>query len=188
MAYTGVSKPYKEQFIEVNINKLNIPDKLPGIERKSLTVGKTKFPCTVEGIKVGYGVRMYFRCEYCGGRVTKLYVNGVSKLILQCRKCVGFNYVCQQSTKTQMDYEAHLLYRYGRMLDPNFKLDTITHTPCPWKPKNMHYTTYEKIKFKYEIAQLKAQKKYIAMVGASMHRMAKHFDVYGINIKDRYDK
>ena len=57
-----------------------------------------------------------------------------------------------------MDYEAHLLYRYGRMLDPNFKLDTITHTPCPWKPKNMHYKTYEKIKSKYEMAQLKAQK------------------------------
>lgn len=165
MAYTGISKPYKEMFIEVDINKLDVPGKQLGIIRKGLTIEKTKFTCAVEGIKVGYGTRMYFRCEHCGERVAKLYVTNVKPPIIKCRHCIGFNYISQQATKTDLEYEFHLMKRYGRMLDPNFKLEHGLSTWCPFKPKHMHQKTYDKIRAKYIEAQQTGEKKWLHMVG-----------------------
>lgn len=189
MAYTGQRKWYTKELLEICIDDMEVTgEKFTGVQKKGLNFTEFKIPCYVEGVKVGYGIRYFFRCYKCGRRVTKIYTipNPTKDNITGCRHCLELNYISQQATKTQIDYEAHLLYRYGRMLDPNFKLDTITHTPCPWKPKNMHYKTYERIRHKYEMAQLKAQKKFIAMVGASMQRMEKRFGTYGIDIKNKY--
>lgn len=161
MAYTGVSKPYKEQFIEVDINKAKNLIKSPGIRRVGVEINQIKFNCTVEGVQVGYGFRMFFKCEYCDSRITKLYLKDHD---LKCRHCINFNYISQQATKTDLVYEFHLMKRYGRMLDPHFTMPHGLSTLCPWKPKNMHYKTYDKIRHKYLIVQIKAIDKWLAMV------------------------
>ena len=160
MAYAGVSKPYKEQFIEVDINKANNLIKRPGIRRVSVKIENIEFNCTIEGVQVGYGFRLFFRCDYCDSRVTKLYLKDHG---LKCRHCIDFNYISQQATKTDLVYEFHLMKRYGRMLDPKHVVESID-TPCPGKPKHMHYKTYQDIRLKYLKIQNKARSKWLAVV------------------------
>ncbi len=178
MAYTGTRKLCTTELFEININKMKVRDSFIGVKQLGLDFTDFTMPCYVEGVKVGYGTRYFFRCGRCNTRVTKLYTvpKPTEKHTTGCRYCLELNYISQQATKTDLAYEYHLMKRYGRMLDPNYQLVDFT-TPCPWKPKHMHYKTYEKIRNKYEKASHSAHKKFSAMIGPTIERIRKQ--LYG---------
>lgn len=159
-------KFYHGELFEIDINKIPKKDKrtFVGVKKTEINFGDFTKPCKIEGLKVGYGVRLYFRCIHCNSRVSKLYTSPKPSPTSEigCRHCIGINYISQQATKTQFDYEFHLLEKIGRKIDPNFKVRSLD-TPCPERRKYMNKLKYFELRVKYTSVQLKAREKFFAI-------------------------
>jgi len=86
------------------------------------------------------GQRPWFICPGCRRRVAKLYLYGK---FFRCRHCHGLVYTSQREDKID---------RIGsRLRDIRISLGGSADLmePFPWKPKGMHWSTYEGLHRKY---------------------------------------
>jgi hypothetical protein len=93
------------------------------------------------------GVRPCFRCPRCRQRSRKLY--GAGKLFL-CRRCYNLGYECQREKRGD-----RALRRASRIRQRLGGGPGIAE-PFPWKPKGMHWQTYERWRAKALEAELES--------------------------------
>lgn len=88
------------------------------------------------------GVRWWFTCPGCGKRVAYLYLPPGHRLFL-CRRCRGLSYYSQRLGP----YDRTLVNarRIRRSLGGTESLSE----QFPFKPKGMHWSTYQKIRWRY---------------------------------------
>lgn len=95
------------------------------------------------------GRRPWFVCPgarngvRCGRKVSKLFAGG--KYFL-CRHCYDLVYDCQRET------ESHRLLRKAQDIRRRLGGSASMMDPFPWKPKGMHWKTYERLRSKAEDA------------------------------------
>jgi predicted RNA-binding Zn-ribbon protein involved in translation (DUF1610 family) len=87
--------------------------------------------------QTGFGTRKWFVCPSCGGRCAVLYLKGK---YFACRKCQNLNYRSSQLSGEGTYYHEQL-EKLCRILKTEY--EPLTHYP-PFKPKNMHWRTYQK--------------------------------------------
>lgn len=134
----------------------------------------------LDRIKAGYGHRYYITCGNCGKRVTYLLsrftkVDGRHAIQSGCRECFKANYLSQQHTKNDVDYNYFKIRQIGRKLDPNFKVDDyFTYPICPFKPKYMKQVTYDKLRKEFNYHVNEALRKHHRMLGIIQKRHARY--------------
>jgi hypothetical protein len=113
-----------------------------------------------------YGnTRKWFRCPHCNKRVAILY--GADKLFL-CRHCYRLPYGSQ--TETHMDRMARKARKIRKRLDidnPIFDPDNLTDW-IYYKPKNMHWKTFDRLKAAENQAQDSMNNNFLARFGHYM--------------------
>jgi hypothetical protein len=95
------------------------------------------------------GLRPWFICSRCNGRVGKLYNSiGVS---LACRKCLDLRYASQRRGAKSRSYLQSLKLR--------LRLDGIASltAPIPDRPKGMHQRTYQRLRKRLERFELQVR-------------------------------
>lgn len=120
-----------------------------GDERKRVYVGLDK-------TKVGYGYRSWLNCPACKRRTAKIYnVNGV----FACRECHNLIYSTSKYTGNKLKY----LGLKVRELQIKLEVDTSKISSIGdinnfafFKPKNMHWTTFERLQA--ELTQLQGER------------------------------
>lgn len=143
----------------------------PDDEDKKFTV-----PLPLTKIKAGYGDRYYIQCMQCGKRVTYLLCtftkqDGRDAVACACRHCFNVNYISQQATKNDVDYNYHMIRKIGRRLDPDFTVDDYFNYPmCPFKPKYMRQTTYNKLRIKFYKHVREGNEKHRRMLGILVNK------------------
>lgn len=76
------------------------------------------------------GSRVYFLCPLCGSRVRYLYFRGWEK-DPACRKCCGYNYQSQQTTKGMDMHRLHMEKAAEKM--GIYEYDDLLELPIPIK-------------------------------------------------------
>ncbi len=89
------------------------------------------------------GHRLWFLCPHCSRRVAVLY--GAGKYFL-CRYCYRLTYSCQQESLPDR------LMRKSRKIRKLLGGGNSLLDPFPSKPKNMHWETYYRLRYKAERA------------------------------------
>ena len=89
------------------------------------------------------GYRFWFLCPHCYRRVAVLY--GAGKYFL-CRHCHGLTYSSQQENL------ADRLMRKSRKIRKRLGGGNNLFAPFPFKPKNMHWETYHRLRDQAEKA------------------------------------
>jgi hypothetical protein len=89
------------------------------------------------------GYRKWFLCPGCGRRVVAIYAAG--KYFL-CKHCYNLTYVTQRESITDR------LTRKERKIRMRLGGSGNLLEPFPWKPKGMHWATYERLRSKAEQA------------------------------------
>lgn len=85
------------------------------------------------------GQRPWFLCPGCGRRVALLYAAGPR---FRCRHCYQLPYASQN--ETDMDRMARKARKIRRRLEVSYNLSE----PVLWKPKGMHQTTFDLLRWK----------------------------------------
>lgn len=112
--------------------------------------------------KTGFGMRKWFHCPSCGGRVAILYLK---YNYFKCRKCQELNYSSSQLSGDVGYYHSQLA-KLCRKLGEEY--DPMGYWP-PDKPKGMHQTTYDRYRARY----WQLVKKRDALFLAGMQRLTK---------------
>ena len=81
--------------------------------------------------------RPWFLCPRCGGRVAALFGWGSE---IGCRQCFGLPY------ESQREVPRHRAIRRERKLRLRLGGGPSVCDPIPWKPKGMHWRTYERLR------------------------------------------
>ena len=89
------------------------------------------------------GHRWWFLCPHCSRRVAVLY--GAGKYFL-CRHCHGLTYSSQQESLPDR------LMRKSRKIRKQLGGGNSLLDPFPFKPKNMHWETYYRLRYRAERA------------------------------------
>lgn len=112
------------------------------------------YPIQIDSTPCNYGgVRYWFKCPRCNGRVGKLYIDG--NLLFECRKCKKLNYATQQDNK--LDSTRLVMYRIREKL--KWQYDSAWMQP--WhriKPKGMHYSTFDKLVARHDDLEAKTNR------------------------------
>ena len=93
------------------------------------------------------GHRTWFLCKNCGRRVALLY--GAGKYFL-CRHCYNLTYSSQQENRSER------LMRKGAKIRERLGVNTSSITPIIFKPKNMHWKTFNRLRIEAENAELRS--------------------------------
>jgi len=96
----------------------------------SSTISLTSTPCHFGG------QRVWFCCPCCGNRAQKLYMHPTH---FRCRKCCDLPYASQQETPLDRGLRKSRKLRH-KLGDDGGLGDLIL-----WKPKGMHWRTFEKL-------------------------------------------
>jgi len=109
----------------------------PGEEWRdiSLNISLTHTPCNFGG------ERVWFCCPCCGNRAQKFYMHPAH---FRCRKCCDLPYASQQETP----FDRRL--RKSRKLRSKLDDDGGVGDLILWKPKGMHWRTFEKLRKQIE--------------------------------------
>lgn len=124
------------------------------------------------------GERFYIECGQCGKRVTYLLyqfriIEGRQALIYACRHCMDVNYISQQVTKNDIDYNTHVMQKIGRKLDPDFTFDDeVRFVLCPFKPKHMKQVAYDRYRKEFVKHRNEVHRKFSAMLGVPVDEEA----------------
>lgn len=89
------------------------------------------------------GFRKWFFCPRCNARVVAVY--GAGKRFL-CRHCYGLNY------SSQHENMADRMMRKARKIRKRLGADNNLTIPIFFKPKNMHWRTFERLKAEADYA------------------------------------
>ncbi len=89
------------------------------------------------------GYRTWFLCPRCWKRVALLY--GAGKYFL-CRHCYNLTYASQQES------QPFRLMRKAQNIRERLGGSSNLSEPFPWKPKNMHWKTYDRLREESEHA------------------------------------
>ncbi|MEI6269281.1 MAG: hypothetical protein WCP01_10405 [Methylococcaceae bacterium] len=139
-----MGKRTTSQLTSINIKTLDATTKAYGSATfRYMVEGKQmKHDVRITQTACNYGgVRYWFQCEYCRGRVCVLYISGGQ---CACRKCFNLAYQSERDTWQNQQYR---------------KADNIRDR-LGWaagiangdgvKPKGMHWKTFYKIKSEYD--------------------------------------
>lgn len=107
----------------------------------------------------GFGKRKWFMCPGCGDRCAVLYLKNKH---FACRECQNLNYRSSQLSGDTAYYHEQLT-KLCRELKAEY--EPTSYFP-PWKPKGMHWKTYEKHTKRYKQLAIKRDRAFIA--GANM--------------------
>lgn len=110
-------------------------------ERQTESVELTRTPCHYGG------ARVWFRCPNCNRRTAKLYLRREQFL---CRPCHGLRYTSQLSGGA--DRPRLSAQRIRRKLGGPIGIAL----PFPFKPKGMHWRTYERMRAKCQRYEARA--------------------------------
>jgi hypothetical protein len=110
----------------------------------------------IETTPCNYGNKRYwFSCPICEGQTTRLFLHGGAYATWKCRRCANLVYRSQQETKGDFWTWYDKAQTIAWELDPNYWEDGFSylfsspHILFPNKPKNMHWSVYEKKLAKY---------------------------------------
>lgn len=97
---------------------------------------------TYTGCNYG-GQRPWFVCPHCGRRVAKLYLD---RNYFRCRVCHDLGY------QTQREQKVFRLLHKAQNIREKLGGDGNMFNPFPFKPKGMHWRTYDRYRRKYDTA------------------------------------
>ncbi|WP_052353849.1 hypothetical protein [Neobacillus jeddahensis] len=112
----------------------------------------------IESTKVGFGERLWFCCPECDKKTARLYLVGK---YFRCRDCHQLTYSSCQESGDPLDY----LYLKIRRLQRKLGLDGKGVDPYAlpyFKPKNMHYKTFIKLRNQLESIQDERERAFLS--------------------------
>jgi len=111
------------------------------------TISLTHTPCHFGG------ERVWFCCPSCGRRAQKLYMYPAH---FRCRTCCGLPYASQQETPLDRGL------RKSRKLRRKLGDDGGLGDPVLWKPRGMHWRSFERLRNQIEAHEQVAEAYFIA--------------------------
>ncbi len=132
------------QVSSINVKDLGAADRLHGSVRFRYMLNGKPIEHTVQLTQTAChygGVRHWFRCDYCQGRVGVLYLSGGQ---CACRKCFNLAYKSEQETK-----QDRLFRKAGKIRGLLGWQPGIAH-PDGAKPKGMHWKTFNRMKAEHD--------------------------------------
>lgn len=112
----------------------------------------------------GFGKRKWFLCPTCGDRCAVLYLKSKH---FACRKCQDLNYRSSQLSG-EMDYYHEQLIKLCKVLKAAYE---PTRMYPPWKPKGMHWATYEKLAKRYRRLAIERDQAFITEAQMVLNRL-----------------
>ncbi len=139
-----MSKRTTNQVSSVNVKDLGAADRLHGSVRFRYMLDSKPVEHNVQLMQTACnygGVRHWFRCEYCRGRVGVLYLSGGQ---CACRKCFKLAY------KSERENSTYRLYRKADKIRNRLGWGAGIALPDGVKPKGMHWKTFDRLKAKHD--------------------------------------
>lgn len=128
------------QVRSITVKELGAGDRLHGSVRFRYSLGGRQVEHTVYLMQTDCnygGVRHWFSCEHCQGRVGVLYLSGGQ---CACRKCFKLAYASERDTWQNQQFRKADNIRHRLGWQPG-----IAH-PDGGKPKGMHWKTFYRMK------------------------------------------
>ncbi|MGZ4954397.1 MAG: hypothetical protein ACXV8Q_04720 [Methylobacter sp.] len=140
-----MSKRTTSSVPSIDIKEVGAADRLHGSVRFRYTMDGKPVEHTVYLMQTDChygGVRHWFRCEYCQGRVGVLYLSGGQ---CACRKCFKLAYKSEQETKHDR------LFRKAGKIRRRLGWQSGIALPDGAKPKGMHWKTFYRMKAEHDV-------------------------------------